>query len=271
MVIADVSGWSVAELVSLQGKAAVITGGAHGIGYAIAARFVEAGADVLIGDLDKKGAEAAAERLASADRKVIGGELDAADEVSIIQFADRAVLELGGVDIWVNNAGIYPSIPVLDMTEAQWDAVLDLNLKGSFLGAREAAKRMIAAGHGGVIVNLASTAGYRAAGPGIAHYVSSKFGVRGLTKALAVELGTHGIRVLAVAPTLIETPGIEAGREAFKAAGLGDLIDQIAAREPLGRAGVPDDVARVVLFCASGLSTLMTGSTLAVDAGDLAL
>ena len=157
------------------------------------------------------------------------------------------------------------------MTEAQWDEVLDLNLKGTFLGAREAAKRMMAAGHGGVIVNLASTASYRAPGPGIAHYVSSKFGVRGLTKALAVELGPHSIRVLAVAPTLIETPGIEEGREAFRAAGLGDMIEQIAAREPLGRAGVPDDVARVVLFCATDLSALMTGSTLAVDAGDLGL
>lgn len=200
MAIIDVTDRSIGELISLENRAAVITGGARGIGLAIAKRFAEAGADVLIGDLDKQGAEDAAESLATADRKVIGGELDAHDELSIAQFADRAVLELGTIDIWVNNAGIYPSVPLLEMTEAQWDKVLDLNLKGSFLGAREAAKRMIAAGHGGVIVNLASTAGFRAAGPGIAHYVSSKFGVRGLTKALAVELGPHGIRVLAVAP-----------------------------------------------------------------------
>ena len=171
----------------------------------------------------------------------------------------------------MNNAGIYPSVPLLEMTEAQWDKVVDLNLKGTFLGAREAAKRMIAAGQGGVIINLASTAGFRAPGPGIAHYVSSEFGVCGLTKALAVDLGAHGIRVLAMAPTLIETPGIEEGSEAFRAAGLGDMIERIAAREPLGRAGVPDDVARVALFCATDLSALMTGSTLAVDAGDLAL
>ena len=271
MAIADVTGRPIAELVSLEGKAAVITGGARGIGLAIARRFAEAGADVLIGDLDKRGAEDAAESLSVFGRKAIGGELDAHDEVSIIQFADRAVLELGTIDVWVNNAGIYPSVPLLEMTEAQWDKVLDLNLKGTFLGAREAAKRMIAADRGGVIINLASTAGFRAPGPGIAHYVSSKFGVRGLTKALAVELGAHGIRVLALAPTLIETPGIEEGREAFRAAGLGDMIEQIAAREPLGRAGVPDDVARVALFCATDLSALMTGSTLAVDAGDLAL
>lgn len=271
MAIMDVSGRSISELVSLEGKAAVITGGARGIGLAIAKRFAEAGADVLIGDLDKGGADYAAESLAVFGHKAIGGELDARDEVSITQLADRAVLELGTIDVWVNNAGIYPSVPVLEMTEAQWDKVLDLNLKGTFLGARESAKRMIAAGHGGVIINLASTAGFRAAGPGIAHYVSSKFGVRGLTMALAVELGPHGIRVLALAPTVIETPGMEEGLEAFRAAGLGDMIEQIGARVPLGRTGVPDDVARVALFCATDLSALMTGSTVPVDAGDLAV
>lgn len=271
MAIMDVSGRSISELVSLEGRAAVITGGARGIGLAIAKRFAEAGADVLIGDLDKGGADDAAESLAVFGHKAIGGELDAHDEMSVTQLADRAVLELGTIDVWVNNAGIYPSVPVLEMTEAQWDKVLDLNLKGTFLGARESAKRMIAAGHGGVIINLSSTAGFRAAGPGIAHYVASKFGVRGLTKALAVELGPHGIRVLALAPTVVETPGMEEGREAFRAAGLGDMIEQIGAREPLGRTGVPDDVARVALFCASDLSALMTGSTVPVDAGDLAV
>ena len=271
MAIADVSDKPIAELVSLGGKVATVTGGARGIGFAISKRFAEAGADVIIGDLDKAEAEAAAEQLLEYGHRVVGAELDAHDEASIIAFAERAKFELGTIDIWVNNAGIYPSVPLLDMTEAQWDKVLDLNLKGTFLGAREAAKRMIADGHGGVIINLASTAGYRAAGPGIAHYVASKHGVRGLTKSLAVELGPYAIRVLAVAPTLIETPGIEEGRAAFKAAGLGDIIDSIAAREPLGRAGVADDVARVALFCATDLSMLMTGSTLAVDAGDLAL
>jgi NAD(P)-dependent dehydrogenase (short-subunit alcohol dehydrogenase family) len=157
------------------------------------------------------------------------------------------------------------------MTDQDWDKVLDVNLRGTFIGAREAGRRMAEAGHGGVIINLASTAGYRAAGPGIAHYVASKHGVRGLTKSLAVELGPHGIRVLALAPTLIETPGIEEGRAAFQAAGLGDMLEQMAQREPLGRVGVPDDIARVALFCASDLAMLMTGSTLLVDAGDVAL
>ena len=268
----DVSSRTIAQLISLEGRTAVVTGGARGIGRAIATRFAEAGANVLIGDVDKTGAEESAETIAREfGHQAIGVELDVTNGTSIAAAADRAVRELGGLDIWVNNAGIYPSTPLLDMTDQDWDKVLDVNLRGTFIGAREAGRRMAEAGHGGVIINLASTAGYRAAGPGIAHYVSSKHAVRGLTKSLAVEFGPRGIRVLALAPTLIETPGIEEGRAAFQAAGLGDMLEQMAQREPLGRVGVPDDIARVALFCASDLAMLMTGSTLLVDAGDVAL
>ena len=122
-----------------------------------------------------------------------------------------------------------------------------------------------------MIINIASTAGYQAGGPGMAHYVSSKHAMLGLTKSLAIELGPDNIRVLAVAPTLIETPGIDAGRDAFRSAGMGDLIDNYAQRLALGRVGVPDDVARAVLFAASDLAIFMTGSTLLVDGGDVAL
>lgn len=270
MTAPDFTGTPIHELISLQGKVAAITGGARGIGFAIAKRYAEAGADVIIGDLDKGAAEASAEELALYGHRFVGAELDASSEFSINEFADRAVLELGRIDVWVNNAGIYPSVPLLEMSESQWEKVIDLNLKGTFLGAVAAARRMQAHSDGGVIVNLASTAGFRAAGPGMAHYVASKHGVVGLTKSLAVELAPYGIRVLALAPTLIETPGIEEGREAFRAAGMGDLIDTMGAALPLARAGVPDDVARVALFCASDLAAFMTGSTLPVDAGDLA-
>jgi len=179
--------------------------------------------------------------------------------------------ELGQIDIWVNNAGIYPTSPVLEMAEADWDRVIDTNLKGSFLGAREAGRRMVAAGSGGVIINLASMASFSAYGIGFAHYTSSKHGVLGLTKSLAVELGPHNIRVLAVAPTLTDTPGLQKGFEEYKAVGLDRVIDEIGGRAPLRRIATPDDIARVVLFCASGLSLLMTGSVLLVDAGEAAV
>ncbi|MGE0880871.1 MAG: SDR family NAD(P)-dependent oxidoreductase [Acidimicrobiia bacterium] len=269
MGIADVADLSLTQLISLQGKRAVITGGAVGIGRAIAQRLAEAGASLLIGDLH--GAAASAAELRSRyGVPVIATELDVADSASIVRCANYSVEALGGIDVWVNNAGVYPSVPAIEMTDADWDHVLDVNLRGTFIGAREAAKAMTAGGHGGVIVNLASTAGYRAAGPGVAHYVASKHAVRGLTKALAVEFGPLGIRVLAIAPTLIETPGIVAGREAFRRSGLGDLLDTYGQRLPLRRVGVPDDVARVALFCASDLSLFMTGSTLLVDGGDVA-
>jgi len=249
---------------------AVVTGGALGIGAAIARRLAESGASVVIGDIGDPDAEAA-EIASDTGAHVIGTRLDVRDEASIAAAADLAVDQMGSLDIWVNNAGIYPSAPVLDLSADAWDSVLDVNLRGSFLGARESGRRMRDAGHGGVIINIASTAAYQAGGPGVAHYVSSKHGLLGLTKSLAVELGEHDVRVLAVAPTLIETPGIEAGRDSFRSAGLGDMLDTYAQRLPLGRVGVADDVARVVLFAVSDLAIFMTGSCLLVDAGDVAL
>lgn len=272
MPIADVSARSISELVMLTGRTAVVTGGARGIGAAICGRLAEAGARVVVADLDADLAEQVARSVDDEHgHGAIGVGVEVADEQSVDRLADRAVAEFGTLDIWVNNAGIYPSTPFVDMTTEAWDRVLDVNLRGTFLGGRAAARHMIDAGTSGVIINVGSTAGFRAAGPGVAHYVSSKHAIRGLTKALAVELGPMGIRALAIAPTLIDTPGIEAGRAAFEAAGLGDLLANMAGQAPLRRNGVPDDVARVALFCASDLSILMTGSTLAVDAGALAM
>lgn len=272
MPIADVSERGIDELVALENRRAVITGGAVGIGLAIGRRFAEAGADVALGDLDDVAAKEAAgviER--DFGRRALAGRLDVADEASNDAFAAQVIEELGGIDIWVNNAGIYPSVPFEQMTADDWDRLMAVNLRGTFLGAKAASRRMIEQGSGGVIINLASTAGYSSPGPGVAHYVTSKHGVRGFTKSLAVELGPHGIRALAIAPTLIETPGIEANRQAFEAAGLGDVLAGFASRLPLGRVGVVDDVARVALFCASDLAVFMTGSTLLVDGGDVAL
>ena len=271
MAISDVKDRTIDQLMSLEGRAAVVTGAAMGIGAATAARLAEAGADLLLGDVDEAGVSAVAGGICERyGRKAVGVRMDVSDGASIRAAADRAIADFGRLDVWVNNAGIYPFALTLEMTDSDWDRVLDINLRGAFIGAREAAKRMIDAGNGGVIVNMASTAGFRAGGPGVPHYVASKHGLLGLTKSLAVEFGVHGIRVLAVAPTLIETPGIR------QLSGGGDetatqMLSDLAARLPLGRPGVADDVARVVLMCATDMTLFMTGSALAVDAGDLAL
>ena len=241
----DATGVAIAELVSLAGRAAVVTGGGRGIGAAIVGRLVEAGAEVLVFDERPD------------------------DEEAVVDVATRCVAEHGSLDIWVNNAGVYPTRPVLDMTAAEWDDVLDVNLRGAFLGSREAAKRMREQGRG-VIVNIGSTASFRSAAPGMTHYVSSKFGMRGLTQALAVELGPLGIRVVGVAPGFTRTE-----RTRSKFPGLSDdeydaHLAQVGAGKPLGRVADPDEVARVVLFCASDLAAYVTGTTIPVDGGDLA-
>jgi NAD(P)-dependent dehydrogenase (short-subunit alcohol dehydrogenase family) len=265
--IADVSAKPVADLLSLAGRRAVVTGGARGLGRAIAARLAEAGASVLVGDRDAEGADAAALAIAGeTGSRAIGCDLDMTDSTSVAACARRAVDELGGLDIWVNNAGIFPTSPATEMSDAAWDQVVDVNLRGAFIGCREAARAMIAAGKGGVIVNIASTAGLRGTGPGVAHYVASKHGVTGLTKQLAIEFGEHGIRVLGIAPSIIVTEGVKALQAQTAGAGGQAMSFQCV----LGRLGVPDDIARVALFCASDMSIYMTGTTIPVDAGLLA-
>jgi NAD(P)-dependent dehydrogenase (short-subunit alcohol dehydrogenase family) len=259
----DLTARTLPELVSLAGRVAVVTGGARGIGLAVGRRLAEAGARVVLGDLDGPGAEAAAAELGG-----VGVEVDVRDAAAATRLADLAVSTFGRLDVWVNNAGIYPTHDALDMTEDDWDRVLDVDLKAVFLGARQAGRTMVELGTGGVIVNVASTAAYRVAGRGIAHYAAAKHGVLGLTKSLAVELGSHGIRVLAVAPCVTASPGLEASRPELEAAGF--TLEGLGDDLPLGRIAMPDDIARVVLFCASDLAGLMTGSTLLVDAGWLA-
>jgi NAD(P)-dependent dehydrogenase (short-subunit alcohol dehydrogenase family) len=270
MDILTVSKLPISELISLMGRVAVVTGGGRGTGAGIVRRLAEAGAAVVVADGDVTAAEAVADEMAALGRTAVPVELHIQDELSVSAVADRVMRDLGHLDIWINNAGVYPGTPVLDMTADQWDEVLDFNLRGAFLGAREAARRMVSARTGGVIVNIGSTSSFRASAVGSAHYVSSKFGLRGLTQALAVELGPHGIRVLGVAPTFTLTPGTRAGRADLTDDEFRDYIERTGAKKPLGRVGEPDDVARVVLFCASHLAAFMTGSTLPVDGGDLA-
>jgi NAD(P)-dependent dehydrogenase (short-subunit alcohol dehydrogenase family) len=258
----------IGELISLDGRCAVITGGARGLGYAIAERFAEAGADLVLADLDDGSARHSAERLAGERGvKVLGVGADVRDSAQVEAIADRATAELGAIDVWVNNAGVFPRSPGVQMTDDEWNFVMDLNLRATFFGCRAAGRRMVERGAGGVILNLASTAGHRGYGPGLAHYVSSKHGVRGLTKSFAVELGPHRVRVMSLSPSSFPTEGLAEARAEI---GADVTTNEASDSHPLAGERVPDHVARVALFCASDLAAMCTGSDIPVDAGVLA-
>lgn len=265
-MIADHTGRPLAALQSLTGRRAMVTGGAQGIGAASARRLAEAGADVVIADLDESGAAATASELAARfEIRAFPVRLDISHSPSIVAAADFCVDHLGGIDIWINNAGIYPTTgPAIEATDDFFDHLLEVNVRGTFACAREAARRMP---RGGVIINLASTAGFRAA-PGISAYVVSKHAVVGLTKALALEFGPLDIRVVGLAPGPIDTPGVQEQMAPLKAAGL-DVVAAMA-RNPLGRAGQADDIGRVVTFLASDMAAWIHGEVVVVDAGSLA-
>lgn len=263
----------LSRLISLQGRCAVITGGARGIGYATAARFAEAGATVMIGDRDADGAANAAAAIAAKHSVVVeSAPLDVGSAASVGGFADESVRRLGRIDIWVNNAGVYPGAPLVETSDAFWTNIIDVNLKGTFHGCREAAQRMMQTpGSGGVIVNIASVAALRGR-VSLTSYSAAKSGVLGLTRSAAMELAPHGIRVLAVTPSMAETPGVQELREAARRnspAGsmLATMERDVMAAFPLGRAAQADEIARVVLFCASDLAAFMTGSNVVVDGG----
>jgi NAD(P)-dependent dehydrogenase (short-subunit alcohol dehydrogenase family) len=166
------------------------------------------------------------------------------------------------IDIWVNNAGIAPRSPILEISSAEWDKVLDLNLRGAFIGAKCAARIMVERRRG-VIINIASSTIQRVSGNPV-HYRVSKAGLVALTQSLAIELGASDIRVLAIAPTLTATPLVEHLRNTGLSAGL----DEFARRLPLKRVATADEVARVVLFAVSDMAAFMTGSVLTVDGGE---
>ena len=265
----DVQNKSVSELISLHGRVAVVTGSGQGIGYAIAERLAGAGAEVIIADLDADKADQSAEKIRqNFGGKAQGYQLDVSDPHTIKALADHVVNSRGHLAIWVNNAGIYNFLGVLDIQDRDWDKLINLNLRGSFIACREAAERMVDTEHGGVIINILSTAALKTSG-NAAHYVASKHGLAGLTKSLAVELGERGVRSLAVAPTLVDTPGVE--KLKTNDPKVKEQLDTFEQRLPLRRMARSDDIARAVLFCASDLAMFLTGTVIPVDGGETAL
>ena len=261
---------SIAELFNLSEKGTIVTGGAMGIGKAISLRLAEAGAAVMIADLDLDTANATADEIKSNGGKAQAIQADASKSDDAEKVIESTMEAFGSVDILVNNAGIYPLLPVMRVEEQLWDKVIDINLKGSFLYAQAAAKAMIDAGNGGKIINLASVDGFHPNG-NATPYNASKGGVVMLTKALALELAPHKILVNAVAPGSIITPGTKSWGAAAIADGLTyeQLGKSFMGRIPLERPGEPDDIAKVVLFLASAAADYMTGDVLLVDGGYL--
>ena len=251
------------EMFELKGKRAAITGGGRGIGAATAALFARAGASVALLDIDANAARATAERLGAAGATAVAIACDVTDSGQVENAMDEAADALGGIDILVNNAGMAVRRPALELPEADWDRVIDLNLKGTFLCSRAAARHMMKAG-GGAIVNLASIMGLSGGLFPNASYQASKGAVVNLTRALALEWAGEKIRVNSVAPTFVRT---DLTVPIFSNP---DVLRQVMHHTPLGVLPEVDDVAAAILFLASPAARCVTGIVLPVDSGYLA-
>ncbi len=245
--------------MDLRGSVALVTGAQQGIGRAAAVALAREGADIALNYLDDKaGAEAGVELCRKEGRRAVIVQGDVARREDAVRMVAACVAELGRVDILVNNAGVFPRVKFLDMTDADWDYLVDINLKGSFLCAQAAARQMVTEGHGGAIVNLSSGA-LRGVKLGV-HYSASKGGVVSMTRAMALELAAHGIRVNAVAPGLTDTaqPRYEHSDDELHAMG---------RALPLGRLGTPEEIADAIVFLASSKARFITGQVLHANGG----
>ena len=261
---------SLYNQIDLTGKVALVTGGAQGIGRVICSYLAGSGARVAIADCNEKYGKLAAQELGKYGSNAAFYYCDVSDESRVKQLVDELVNAEGGIDILVNNAGIYPEIPFLEMTGDDFRRVLEVNLIGTFLCSRYIAASMIEQKRGGIIINMASIEAERSFSIGMSAYGASKAGVAMLTRNLAKELGQYGIRVNAVAPGGIITREMTSSCGNADSATSQHRYDQLKKflkRVPIGRMGEADDVAGVVLFLASDLSSYITGETIKVDGG----
>ncbi len=247
------------SLFSLAGRKAFVTGAAQGLGAAIARGLAEAGARVVLTDVDAAVAAVAA-GLRDAGHDCIALQLDVRDEAAFQRCFDTAVQRFGGIDVMVNNAALTPCTPLWDIPAGEWDDVMAVNLRGCFFGCRIAGRHMRERG-AGCIVNLASIAGQQASAATGVHYAASKAGMLALTRSFAQALAPHGVTVNALAPAAVKSPVLDA---------MDPLQQQaVAAGIPIGRFGSPQEVAAAVVYLASPASAFMTGATLDLNGGRL--
>jgi NAD(P)-dependent dehydrogenase (short-subunit alcohol dehydrogenase family) len=251
----------VQSLLNLTGKVAIVTGGGSGLGRGIAVRFAEAGTRVVVHcHASLSGAQAVVRQIEIARGQAIALQADLTQVAEVDRLVEQAVGAFGRLDILINNAGIYPVASLLEMTSAEWDAVINADLRSVHLCTQAAARQMIAQGNGGAVVNITSIEADRPAASH-SHYGAAKAGVLMHTRAAAHELGRFDIRVNAVAPGLIWREGIEADWP--------EGVQRWGEAAPLRRLGMPEDVADACLFLASSAARWITGASLTVDGGVL--
>lgn len=240
----------------LKDKIAIVTGARQGIGKGIALALAQEGCQVVVSDINQDDCQKVVAEIEKMGAKGLAVKCDVSQKTEVDNLISETVKEFGALDILVNNAGIYPFVPFMEMTEENWDKVLDINLKSVFLTSQAAAKVMKP---GSRIIDISSIAGF-VGFAGLVHYCASKGGMNGMIRALALELAGQKITVNAIAPGAIETPGASQGlnEEAKK---------QTIAAIPLSRMGAPDDIAQGVVFLASDKASYITGQTIIIDGG----
>ena len=240
-------------------RVAVVTGGASGIGLGVARGLTADGHRVAV--LDRQGADAAVDGLRLPGATALAVEVDVADRASVSAAFDRVRAELGPVEVLVTSAGIEAFTPILDITAEAWDRMIAVNLTGTFSCIQAALPDMLAAGWGRIVTISSSSA--QSGAPNMAHYVASKGGVIGLTKALAVELARSGITVNTIPPSLVDTP------MARNAEAAGDFpgVDVVGPMVPVGRAGTPEDIASACSYLCSDGGSYVTGQVIGVNGG----
>lgn len=257
------------QLLDLSGQTAIVTGGSRGIGLSIVRRFAEAGANVVIASVTASEMKKAVDELKKDGLEVKSVKTDVSSEKDVKKMVDFAVKHYGKLDILVNNAGVFPSNPLETMTTRDFERVIDINLKGVFLGTKYASEQMIKQGKGGKIINITSIAALRSSSVGLAHYDASKHGVWGFTKTSAVELAPHKIWVNALAPGAIATPGVTEMQKGTsgKKVDMNKVLKAFLAKIPMHRMGESDEIGKATLFLASDMASYMTGEQIVVDGG----